>query len=195
MSDSKIRVRLRGKTPLLMHNPRLADPLDHYTKALAQITSRRNRTDEDIEEMRRLEFQGGLHFDEEMGPFIPPLNLRGLLVECGRTARKGPAMERGVTILDFQGSPVEYDGPRDREGLWQDASFRSVLPAKVPSTKAMVMRVRPQFRSWAVTFDLMLNTSQLGLSAFRELVTSEAIGLGDARRIGFGKYTAEVDAV
>ena len=51
---ARIRVTLDGATAvngasLLMHNERLADPLDQYTRWLAELSKKRSKTERDIE--------------------------------------------------------------------------------------------------------------------------------------------------
>src|SRR5882757_911382 len=60
MSAERIRLRLEGTRPLLMHSGRLADPLDPAALDLAHITAKRPKTRADLEEISRREWYGGL---------------------------------------------------------------------------------------------------------------------------------------
>lgn len=54
-----MKVKWTGTVPMLMHNERLADPLDPHTKALAALTSTRGnakKTDAHIEDVARAEW-------------------------------------------------------------------------------------------------------------------------------------------
>src|SRR5688572_21014856 len=46
---------------LVLHNERLADPLDSMTRAIGTFTKKRNKTITDHEEIARLEWYGGLY--------------------------------------------------------------------------------------------------------------------------------------
>jgi hypothetical protein len=70
---ARIRVTLDGSTavngsPLLMHNERLADPIDPYTRWLAELTKKRTKTERDHEEIGRREFMGGGYWANDDGP-------------------------------------------------------------------------------------------------------------------------------
>jgi len=55
-----ITFEVRGNLPLLMHNSRLASPLDKYSKELKSISGKRKKTDEDHELMALIEARGSL---------------------------------------------------------------------------------------------------------------------------------------
>ena len=52
-------IDITGTSALLMHNARLADPLDPITKEKAKVSSKRKKTEEDQELLSHLEWQGG----------------------------------------------------------------------------------------------------------------------------------------
>ena len=54
-----LTIHLTGLRPMLPHSSRLADPINSYTMALAEITGKRRKTQEDLMEMMRLEARGG----------------------------------------------------------------------------------------------------------------------------------------
>src|SRR5262249_49765792 len=49
-----------GGSPLVMHNERLADPLDPFARDIAKVSKKRNKTEADHLEIARLEFLGGM---------------------------------------------------------------------------------------------------------------------------------------
>lgn len=59
-------ITVTGTQPLLMHNSRMANPLDPIVKAVGKITSKRVKTDDDQEELARLDFYGGLYLDPDV---------------------------------------------------------------------------------------------------------------------------------
>jgi hypothetical protein len=121
----KIRMILEGTAPLLCHNIRLADPFDPIVRAIKEISGKRKKTDEDLQRMERLEFEGGLYLDEN-GPTMPGASIEKCLVEGARVTKQGKQVERGLIVTEME-IPLQYDGPRDVEGLWDDPQFRSRL--------------------------------------------------------------------
>ena len=73
----KVRLSIEGTAPLLMHNIRLADPLNPIAKAMKAISSKRKKTDDDLAQLARLEFEGGLYVLPDLGPYLPGVPDRG----------------------------------------------------------------------------------------------------------------------
>jgi hypothetical protein len=55
----KLSVTLTGTHPMLMHNGRLANPIDPWTRQLKALTSKRKKTDEDILQIAQVEARAG----------------------------------------------------------------------------------------------------------------------------------------
>jgi hypothetical protein len=195
----KIRMTLRGTAPLLMHNQRLADPLDRYAKALKTITGKKKKTDEDHEEMARIEFEGGIYLDPTLGPFVPGVNVHRSLVEGARITKRGKDVERGLLVIDTV-CPIAYTGPRDVASLYANKDHVSRLSAKVGQSR--VMRTRPRFPEWALECDAEIDPGQLDFDdvcVIAETAGSMA-GLGDYRPSSphggpHGRYTVVVEKV
>jgi hypothetical protein len=147
----KVRITITGTAPLLMHNVRLANPLDPIARAMKETSGKRKKTDEDLERLARLEFEGGLYVDSA-GPYLPGANIEKCLVEGARVTRQGKQVERGLFVTDNE-VPLLYDGPRTADGLWADESFRSMMAVKVGTSR--VMRCRPMERTIARQEDMI----------------------------------------
>ena len=184
-------LRIVGDEPLLMHNARLADPFDPFTKALKANTSKRKRTEEDEWDKARIEFQGSLYFDEEAGPFLPGQNIHRCLVDAAKQTKQGATVTRSLTITSNV-NRLEYRGPRDTEGLWDDPAFRSRVSAKVGV--ARIMRTRPIFRTWAVEAEGFFDENLLDLEDLQTIAerAGSTVGIGDWRP-RYGRFLAEVE--
>jgi len=185
------RLTCTGTTPLLMHNPRLSNPLDEITRAIKRISGKRVKTEEDHEEIARLEHAGSLYLDPDVGPYLPGQNFEKCLVEGARITKAGKKIERGV-FVETDVNPVSYDGPRDKDGLWKDQNFRHTASVKVQMNR--VTRTRPQFRTWIAEAEGMFDPAVISLDELREVAETAGtmIGLGDWRP-RFGRFTAEVE--
>lgn len=188
---SRFRMTCVGTKPLLMHNARLSNPLDDVAKSMKRITAKRIKTDEDHEELARLEHMGGLYFDPEIGPYMPGQNFERCLVDAARITKAGKKIERGV-FVDTDVNPISYDGPRDIDGLWKDENFRHAASVKVGTNR--VTRTRPQFRTWAVEAEGEYDPTVISLVELGEIATTAGlmIGLGDWRP-RFGRFSATVE--
>lgn len=190
MAMDTIGLTLTSTRPLLVHNARLSDPLDPIVKEMKIISKKGvKKTEDDIEELARLEFLGSLYFHSDLGPVIPGENIYRLLVDAARLTKDGKRIERGVQVLDAE-SPILYNGPRDVAGLWADKNFVSRKSVKV--TTSRVIRTRPQFLNWALDVELAFDTNIIDREDILRIADSAGsyVGLGDWRPV-YGRFSAE----
>lgn len=191
----KVRLTATGTRPLLLHNVQLASPLNPYAKKLKALNSKRVKTDEDRLEVARVEFEGSLYWDDDLGPVIPSQNVLRCLIGGARLIKAGKKIERGVAMADFL-LPLVYSGPRDVEGLWGggESAFVDIRPVSVQRNK--VDRCRPIFRNWLVEADVILDPKAIELQEFEQVarLAGEMEGLGDFRTM-FGRFDAQVSEV
>jgi hypothetical protein len=154
-----IRVTWKGIAPLMVHNGALANPMGTYARAIKAITSKRKKTDEDHEELMRLEWHGSLYWDAEIGPYIPGEAIDATIRSGAKLSRRGRDVQRAVMCIDTK-VPIMFDGPKQKGALtpevtlklWSDERFRDVRGVRVQ--QARTMRCRPIFPDWSLAFDL-----------------------------------------
>ena len=187
----KVRLSLTGTAPLIVHNSRLANPLDPIVREIKAISGKRKKTDDDHLQMARLEFEGGLYISKDVGPHMPGANIEKCIVEGGRVTKQGKQIERGLFIVDDE-VPLVYSGPRDVAKMWATEDFHSIMSVKVVT--ARVQRCRPIFRSWALDVDAEVDPGLLNLDTLRAIVTDAGsmVGLGDYRP-RYGRFSAVVE--
>lgn len=191
-----------GTAPLMQHNVRLADGLDLITRAMKQITAKgKNKTDDDAAELVRLEWAGGLyHPDAEAFAFKQKLNggrpymkaehLLGAMREGACRRKKGKDVGRGMRIITPT-VPLVYAGPTGIREMWDCGRFRDYRAVK-PQGRGTVMRTRPIFNQWQLTFELHYDDTVWS----PDQIVSTAVdagalcGLGDYRP-QFGRFEVE----
>lgn len=185
----KLNVTIEGTAPLLMHNERLADPFDDITKRMKVVSANRKKGEDDHEELAQLEFEGGLYFDDDAGPYIPGKNLQSMLVYAARRMKLGKEFEAGVRICD-EVNPLTYTGPRTVAGLYQDRKFRDRRGIGVQGKR--IFRTRPKFKAWAVTFDVQVTADSVSLEIAQNVleIAGQYQGLGDYRPL-FGQFAVK----
>jgi hypothetical protein len=178
MDVESIRLRLIGTKRLLMHNGRLADPLDPITKDLTRLTLKRPRTEADHFEISRVEWFGGLWLNDGK-PCIPCEALMATFVQAAKIRRKSSEAKVGLIVEDH--AALIYDGPTDMDELWKDKSFR--LRTGVKLRGARTMRTRPCFENWSVEFTAYFFPSLFDRQSVIDLyvVAGFMKGLGDWR--------------
>jgi hypothetical protein len=189
----QVALELTGLTALVQHNVRLADKEDHFAKLIAELTGKRKRTEEDNEQIAHYEFLGGLYYDQDLGVHVPTRNIVRSIEDAGKITRQGTDVIRAVLFLEDR-AKLEYDGPRLPEELWALPAFR--FRASVGVQRSKVTRMRPIFRRWSLCAQADILTDVLDISAFRSIVEAagRSAGLCDARKLGYGRFTATVVA-
>jgi len=177
----------------LMHNSRLADPLDEYVLQIKEITSKHHskKTESDIFKLVVLEFNGSLYFDDDgIGPYIPGVNIEGTIRDAARTSKQGKAVESGV-VVDQDMIKLIYDGPETREGLFEDKRFVDTRAAKLKKSST-VMRTRPRFDNWALEFEVMAIDELVSIGDVEKFIINagRVKGLCDYRP-KFGRFIVE----
>lgn len=191
-------ITLTGTTPLLVHNARLADPDDPHSRAIAVINAKRNnKTDEDNREVSRLQFAGGMYYDDETGPYLPGPNLIRSLRNAANLVQKnrgGKQIERGFIMLSDRAA-LEFNGPRDIDELWGDGTNQFVdrRMVKIPQG-GRVPTTRPIFPRWSATFEFELDANEIDKDDFASYAekAGRVEGVGDGRRLGYGRFSTEI---
>ena len=181
---------LTGTSPLVMHNPQLADPDNKWSKAIAPIAKKRTKTDEDRWTIYKLKFLGGLYIGQG-GVVVPAPNIHKCFRDAAVLRKLGSTVDRAIVPLSPE-FPLEYDGPRDPEELWQQPKHRYLTTIVVRRNR--IPHMRPWFPSWQLTAEWELVTEQMDMDDLTEVVQTAGllIGLGDARVKGMGRFSAVV---
>jgi len=190
----EVQIKMTGVTSLVMHNGRLIDPLDPITQELAKLTSKRQKTTQDHEEIADVEWRGSLYWDPEMGAIIPTANIRRMFKDAGGEWKLATKTVKALQPLELA-VPLDHDGPKTVAALAKRPEFRWRTNAKLTGGKS-VMRTRPIFRRWGLTVNFELDENELSLDNLARIVerAGRLYGLGDANRIGYGRFTAEIRA-
>lgn len=169
---------LKSSCPMLMHNGQTADPMNKFSKALKQVTAKRTKTDEDREEMARIEFMAGLYMGED-GPVIPSGNLESMLIEGAKKTKEGNQAKAGMYVKEH--AKLIYKGTKDPEKLYEDDYYRDTRSVVVQRSR--IMRTRPIFRNWEADITVVFENTVTNESRVDDWVkiAGNIVGLGDMR--------------
>ena len=195
-----ITLTLTGTTPLLQHNVRLVDPLDPRTKELAAATAtyKKTKTEADQLEARRVEWYGGIYYDDTIGVYVPGSWVLKSLADGGVVyGRKGKAVKAAL-IMKEPMITLLHDGPSDLDELWADPKYRDERAIGVQSNK--IIRTRPRFPKWAIETEAYLDASMLDFEILQVIADKAGtlVGIGDYRPAKggpFGRYEATIEQV
>ena len=160
----EISFSIRGLSPLLMHSGRkLTNPLHPLTKKIKVFSGKRNKTEDDILALQKLEWLGGLYISEDPevhvdgakvnfvggGKIVVPGEaIEATLRDGAKKNKLGTTFKSGVVILDD--SILNYEGTTDLEEMWESGEYADTRNVKVQ--RAAIMRTRPIFRKWSLDF-------------------------------------------
>jgi hypothetical protein len=185
----EISAVLIGRTPLLMHNGVLADPLDERNIALASVTGKRVKTLADHREIARLEWFGGLWLHEGR-PCIPGKAIKAVMVDAAKTRNRGKSAKRALWVE--QPAMLQYDGPADIRELWKDENFRHRSGVRVHGSTTQ--RTRARFPDWKTRISIQFLTATMNRSELEEYlhIGGYLIGIGDGRP-EHGKFVVQIE--
>lgn len=190
-----IIITLTGTSPLLMHNPRMVDPDFDLNRQIKAITSKRKKTDDDLRQIEKLEWYGGLYTMQTNGGFVvsqPTAKIRKCLVNTARISKQGRMVERALSFAELD-IPLRFDGPKDVDEIFADARFHSRLSVGVGNKR--VMRVRPKFFPWSLSVSgLFVEDAGLNFDELERIVELAGLveGIGDNRVNGYGRFVGKV---
>jgi len=199
----QIKLKLIGETALLMHNNRLANPLDKYSQAISTRSGKRKKTIEDIWELARIEWEGGLYFYD--GEIKLPARVINKCFERGATKQKnGMLWKTGCMLLDdfypfsYKGKAINVDEVDEVPNLGLDEFFeKNMFQAMVKVGTASILRTRPMFEGWSCIVTVIYDNSVMNKESLIQAAkdAGRLVGLCDWRveKGGqFGRFTVEV---
>lgn len=182
---------LRGTSPLLMNSPE-ADHDSELYRAYVLLGQKKGKTQDDESRLRELEWEIRIYLDADLGPYIPGRNVKAVLQEAGGKFKKGATIHRSLITVDSR-IPLEYDGPRDQDGLWAGGYRYTTMVKNAGFNAGRVMRCRPMFKDWALTADIAFDPEEIDPDTLALIVErAQRYGLGDFRP-EFGSFSATLD--
>lgn len=186
-----------GGSSLSTHNERLADPLDPFTRAISEISHKRNKTLADHEEIARLEFLGGLYLipaaetPETVNGNVPAVESWAIL-RCLQNGAK--RHKRGADVLrgihpTTEWVPLGYKGDEitDPMEMWRDGGYHWRKGVGIKGNRTI--RTRPMFHEWRVEVPIEIDPVVFDIDTVAH-VWSEAgkfIGLYELRPV-YGRF-------
>ena len=189
----------RGVAPLIHHDGKLANPLNPAARRIKSLSGKRRKTDEDLYDLARAEFDGSMYFDDRFGPVVPTDCIFATLVNGAKKSKVSKEVALGVFVEGINGSgdagvvKLEYSGPRDLDKLWGDGNTKFVFTRPVIVQRARIMRTRPIFPEWSLKILLKFDPGVVN----REVIVRASqdagfyIGLLDYRP-RYGRFSVEV---
>lgn len=186
-----LKVTWKGITPLIMHSCQGVNPLHPISKELSKYTSKRKKTEEDLIVISDLEWESGAYWKDGLGLYIPAENVEATIRNGAKANKKGKDVEKYVTVTDLY-IPFNYGENLTKEELIHNYEYRDTRPMTV--NRAKVMRTRPRFDQWNITFNLMYDDEKIDIDTIVNAIeyAGQYVGLCDSRP-KYGKFVATIE--
>ena len=184
MSQNKrITVTIEGVTPLICN--RFTDAQAMKASSGSTITTVGDRgTPQEIATEK-------LYTDIDGDPCIPQPNIFRAIIDAGKFFKAGKSkittMKSSLIPSCVDMAAVSYK--IEHEQPWTV----DTRPVRIPATGGRILAHRPSFHDWKLSFEVILDTTVIGVKLLREIMDKcgRAIGLGDFRpdcKGPFGKF-------
>ena len=190
-----LRVTWKGLSPLIMHSCQCVNPLHPISKEMKKYTSKKakDKTDEDLIALADLEWEAGAYQKDGLGLYIPAENVEATIRNGAKANRKGKDIERHVNVTDLY-IQLDYGENLTKEELIKNYEYRDTRMMNVQRSK--VMRTRPHFDKWQITFNLMYDEKNIDLDTIINSLeyAGQYVGLCDSRP-KYGKFVSIVEEI
>ncbi len=188
-----LKVTWKGTTPLIMHSCQCVNPLHPISKEMKKYTSKKKKTDEDLITISDLEWEAGAYWKDGLGLYIPAENVEATLVNGGKAFKRGTDVQKYVNVTDLY-IPFDYGENLTKEQLIHNYEYRDTRAMTV--NRAKIMRTRPRFDKWQITFNLMYDETKMDLDTIVNILeyAGSYVGLCDSRP-KYGKFVSVVEEV
>lgn len=180
MKEMKCFVEIVGETPLLIHNGRTANPLDEFAKALKTVTSKRKKTEEDLEKILDIQWNSSLYWNDKIGLYMPVENLQAALFKACKKHKMGNSVS-GFVFNEKLGFPILVEGHESLEALRANPAYRFVKAVTIQRSKTLSCRA--MFNEWALNFNFSIDLGLLTEDDVKMILNTMT------NRIGLGVWT------
>ncbi len=189
-----LQVTWKGITPLIMHSCQCVNPLHPISKEIRKLNGKprgQKLTEEELEKLSDLEWEAGCYWQDGLGLYIPGENIEATLRNGGKSFKKGKDFEKYVSVTDLY-IPLDYGENLSKEELIKRYEYRDTRPMVV--SRARILRTRPRFNQWKITFNLMYDEEKIDLDTIVNAmeVAGSYVGLCDSRP-KYGKFVATIE--
>lgn len=193
MAYQNLQLKLIGKNAIIPHNGQTADPRNHFSKAMKEISGKRKKTDADLDQLALIEFLAGLYV-EDGDIVLPDHVIESAIVAGAKKSKSGVQAKTAVFVT--KGASLEFDGKPDvinsdtLKELFECGQYHLSAGVKVGTSK--VIRTRPCLRRWSATIELEYDDEFVNRSQVVGFVrdAGRQVGLCDWRP-KYGRFEVE----
>jgi hypothetical protein len=195
-------ITVSGTGYLTLNNIDAANPDLPLNKEHAALVDRgrgkSNRTEVEEARMRRIQWERSLYLSADRKLTFPTYNIACCFVAGAKSYRLGSTTERALTMMEMD-VPLAYDQDgMTLDELWDSGvtTWSTIVNGNPSAAKgsSKVMLTRPRLRPWSLTCTVEVDVQVLDWDDFEKVVhaSGRGVGIGNARKLGHGRFTAEI---
>lgn len=177
MKNDILTITIKGITPLIMHSPRAANFLDPKVKQFKGLSNKRQKSDQEREELLQLQWELGLYWDNDLGLYIPSEMITAAILHAAKVHKLG---KKTIGILTTHpiGYPLITENSKNLNKLTEDTQNKFIKDVVIQ--KSRILANRPIFHQWKLTFDLEIDREILNIDDLTNIIftMSQKGGLG-----------------
>lgn len=190
----KLHVTLKGTNTLMMHSPKTVNPLHPLAVEIKKYTSKRKKTEDDLQKISELEWESGLYYDDVNGLHIPVECLQKTLENGAKLFKAGKDIQR---YCQFAGAvaPLNIGVPFVLDEARHNMRYYDVRAVAV--MRSRVIRTRPRFDVWSCEFDMLFDEEHIDVDVIARAFENagQYVGLCEARTLGYGRFATVIEEV
>lgn len=189
-----LKVTWKGVKPLILHSCQGVNPLHPISKEIRKLNNKprgQKLTEEELERLSDLEWESGCYWLDGLGVYIPAENVEATIRNGAKANKKGKDIEKYVSVTDLY-IPLDYGENLTKEELIKRFEYRDTRPMVV--SRARIMRTRPRFDQWRITFNLAYDEAKIDLDTIVNAIefSGSYVGLCDSRP-RYGQFVATIE--
>lgn len=185
----KIRLKIEGTQPLMLNNNQVVNPFNKYTKMLKPLTAKKKKTEDDMNEIYRLQFESSLYMKGDT--YIIPLDhFWKSVCTAAKEQKLGKKFEQSFQIfedciLDF---PEKSMTPSE---LYKDGTHVDIRVGVIGG-RSSVPVCRAIFNDWSTTVECYFDESQIDKADVLRFfdIAGVRYGVGTYRK-KFGRFSVK----
>jgi hypothetical protein len=172
---------------LLMHSDVTANPLHHLTKKLKELTKKKSKTDEDLLEIAKVEFEAGCYWNAEMGYYLPSSLLEAAFYASAKHFKQGTLWKQACFVPEDAAFNFKHRNIVPLE-LFNMTQYRDLRTVKISGTSKTI-RCRPKFTEWEIDIEIVLDEAKLNEADIDSIVKNAGLYVGFCDwRPKFGRF-------
>lgn len=199
MSMRTAQISIKGVSPLLQNNPQTVDRFNRFSKRMAAINAKKTRrTDDDYLELRDIEIESKVYFDDDLGVYVPSSWVaEAVATSAFKVAKISRADIRGAMFTTEDKIKLAHrdeDKIKSIEDIVKNPVFRQMLT--LPQGQVRVVKAFPIFHGWSFETTLEFDDKIIDPDSLSRILehTCRYGGFGDFRP-KFGRAVGEVTHV